>query len=103
MPSPLSPGSCRGVPLRTVSPSPGGCEPDGVAEMVLGLAWGGLGWRLMGFTHRGGGGEKRTSLDTPPAYGSRVPEPVRHGEPVPVPVMWLFDTSGQVVSSSLMW
>lgn len=57
----------------------------------------------MGFTHRGGGGEKRTSLDTPPSYGSRVPERVRHGEPVPVSVMWLFDTSRQVVSSSLMW
>lgn len=57
----------------------------------------------MGFTHWGGGGEKRTNSDTPPAYGSRVPEPVRHGEPVLASVMWLFDTSGQVVSSSLMW
>ena len=70
-------------------------------ETGLGLAWGGLGWLLMGFTHQGGGGEESTSLDMLPAYGSCVPEPVCHGEPVPAAVTWLFRTSRQVVSSSL--
>lgn len=58
-------------------------------EMGLGLAWGRLGWLLMGFTHWGGGGEESMGSDTPPAYGSRVPKPVRHREPVPVAVSYL--------------
>lgn len=70
-------------------------------EMGLGLAWGGLGWLLIGFTHREGGGEQSAGSDTLPAYGSRVPKPVRHGEPVPAAVMWLFHTTRRVVSSSL--
>lgn len=76
-------------------------------EMGLGLAWGGLGWLLMGFTHRGGGGEESTGSDTPPAYGSCVPKPVCHGEPVPAAVMWLFHISRRVGSklsnTTLMW
>lgn len=55
----------------------------------------------MGFTHRGGGGEESISSHRPPAYGSYVPEPVHHGEPVPAAVTWLFRTSRRVLSSSL--
>lgn len=44
-------------------------------EMGLVLAWGGLGWLLMGFTHGGCGGEE----SLPPAYGYRLRGLVCHG------------------------